>query len=151
MFESTDPGLWWFIIGLICIAAEIIIPGFIIIFFGVGAWVTAILYWLGITSSFNAQLIAFISATVVSLVAFRKQGKKYFEGKVTGKLPRGTDLEDAVGERAVVTADIVPGGVLGTVEFHGTLWRATADSAIAKGSVVTVVRRDNLTLHVQQQ
>lgn len=149
MTSSLDPGLWWFIIGLVCIAAELVLPGFIIVFFGVGAWITAIAYWFGIAMTFDAQLVVFIVSTVLSLVLFRKKGKKYFEGKVSGKMGPDGDLEELVNEQATVTADIPAGGPGGKVEFHGTPWSATSAVEIKKGTVVKVLRRRNLTLEVQ--
>jgi membrane protein implicated in regulation of membrane protease activity len=149
MIATMDPGLWWFIVGLVCIAAEVVLPGFIIVFFGVGAWVTAILNWFGLAQTLDAQLIVFVLATVLSLVLFRKKGKRYFEGKVSRRMGPGGDLEQFVNEQATVTDDIPAGGPGGKVEFHGTLWTATAPVEIKKGTVVKVVRRENLTLHVQ--
>jgi membrane protein implicated in regulation of membrane protease activity len=149
MIATLDPGLWWFIVGLVCIAAEVVLPGFIIVFFGVGAWVTAILHWFGVATTFDAQLIVFLVSTVLSLVLFRRKGKKYFEGKVSGKMGPGGDLEEYVNEQATVTVDIPAGGAGGRVEFHGTPWSATSTVEIKKGTPVKVLRRQNLTLHVQ--
>jgi len=148
MTATLDPGLWWFIVGLICIASEVVLPGFIIIFFGVGAWITAILYWFGLAGSFDAQLIMFLVSTAVTLVLFRKKGKRYFEGKVSRRMAPGGDLEEFVNEQATVTSTIPAGSAGGKVEFHGTLWNATSPVEIGKGTVVNVVRRENLTLHV---
>lgn len=89
MSEWINPGLLWFLIGLACIVAELMLPGFVVIFFGFGAWVTALLLWLGWITSFDVQLITFITATILSLILFRKQGKRYFEGKTSGKMGPG--------------------------------------------------------------
>jgi membrane protein implicated in regulation of membrane protease activity len=151
MSEWINPGLLWFLIGLACIVAELMLPGFVVIFFGFGAWVTALLLWLGWITSFDVQLITFITATILSLILFRKQGKRYFEGKTSGKMGPGQDLEDLTGERAIATSDIIPGNLDGKVEFRGTLWQAISDEQIARGSVVAIVRRQNLQLIVKQQ
>lgn len=36
----SKPELVWFIIGLVLFLLELVLPGFVIFFFGVGAWVT---------------------------------------------------------------------------------------------------------------
>jgi membrane protein implicated in regulation of membrane protease activity len=149
MSDWLNPGLAWFLIGLVCIVAELMLPGFVVIFFGFGAWVTALLLWFGWISSFEVQLITFITATVLSLVLFRKQGRRYFEGKISGKLRPGQDLEDLAGERGIAASDIIPGHLDGKVEFRGTLWQAISDARITRGSVVEIVRRQNLQLIVK--
>jgi membrane-bound ClpP family serine protease len=48
-----------------------------------------------------------------------------------------------------VTEVIEPGKTEGKVEFRGTQWAARSKCLIAKGTVVKIVARDNLTLSVQ--
>jgi membrane protein implicated in regulation of membrane protease activity len=149
MFWSAAAELLWFIVGLILLFAELALPGFVIIFFGVGAWVTAFTVWTGLVESFSAQLLIFLVSSLLSLVLFRKQGKRYFEGKISGKLAPGQSLDDVKGEKAVVVADIKPKSLDGKVEFNGTVWAAESDVDIAAGVVVEVVERANLTLKVK--
>jgi membrane protein implicated in regulation of membrane protease activity len=149
MLESAQPEILWFLAGLVIMLAEFIIPGFVVIFFGFGAWVTAAGALAGIVSSFNSQLILWLLSSVLLLVLFRRKGTMYFRGKVTGRLKTGASIDDIAGERVVVTAAIDPQGIGGKVEFHGTQWEATADVPIAKGAVAEVVGRDNLMLKVK--
>ena len=149
IIEGINPELLWFIVGLVFIVAELMMPGFIIFFFGIGAWVTALGAGLGILPSFNLQLLTFLVSSGFSLAIFRKKGKKYFEGKVSGKLAAGEDLDDIRGQRAVVIAPIEPNAVGGKVEYHGTVWQASSDVAIENGAVVVITERKNLVLHVK--
>ena len=55
--------LLWFLFGLGIMVLELVQPGFIVIFFGIGAWVTALLVWLGVLQSLNAQLLAFLASS----------------------------------------------------------------------------------------
>ncbi len=64
---SFDPVLIWFLAGLALILAEFMIPGVILIFFGVGAWMTAVTAWLGITPGWTSQLLTFAISSVVML------------------------------------------------------------------------------------
>ena len=146
MLESISNELMWFLCGLILLLAEFIIPGFVIIFFGIGAWVVALLLWLNVEISFTSQLFIFLASSLVSLAAFRKYGTPYFRGKVSQV--DTTSFDDIKGEKATVTSDIEP-KIGGKVEFHGTQWNAEADARIPKGSVVEVLERDNLTLKVK--
>lgn len=149
LIEGINPELLWFIVGLVFIVAELMMPGFIIFFFGIGAWMTALGAGLGILPSFNLQLVTFLLSSGLSLALFRKQGKKYFEGKVSGKLEPGQDLEDIRGQRAVVIAPIQPNAVGGKVEYHGTVWQASSTVAIENGVEVEITERKNLVLHVK--
>jgi len=149
MFWSAAAELLWFIIGLILLLAELALPGLVIIFFGIGAWITALAIWLGVVTSFSGQLLTFLVSSVVALALFRKQGMRYFGGKISGKLRPDQSLDDVKGEKAVVVTAIKPKSVDGKVEFNGTMWAAESDVAIAPGTVVEVVERTNLTLKVK--
>lgn len=148
MEQWIDPELAWFLVGLLLLLAELVTPGFVVIFFGVGAWVTALLIALGILPDFNAQLITFMIASVVSLMLFRKKGKSLFEGRRAGGYGANEVVDSIVGEKAVVVADIAP-NVTGKVEYNGSHWQAEADVAISKGTAVAIVERKNLTLIVK--
>jgi len=149
MFWSAASELLWFIVGLILLLAELALPGFVIIFFGIGAWVTALAIWLGLVTTFSAQLVTFLVSSMLSLVLFRKQGMRYFGGKTSGRLGPDQSLDDVKGEKAVVVSVIKPKSLEGKVEFNGTIWAAESDVDIAPGIVVEVVERTNLTLKVK--
>jgi membrane protein implicated in regulation of membrane protease activity len=149
MFEGSQSELYWFLLGLALMLSELALPGFVIVFFGIGAWITALTIWLGLVDSFNTQLVIFLASSVLTLVLFRKQGKKYFQGRVSGKLDDVAKLDDVKGESAIVVEDIVPAVLAGKVEFHGTNWSAIADAEIKKGTPVEILGRENLTLRVK--
>jgi membrane protein implicated in regulation of membrane protease activity len=148
MFGSLNPVLVWFIIGLILLIAETVLPGFVIIFFGIGAWVTTLLLLLGLLNSSNSQLLVFLVSSIVSLILFRKKGRQIFEGKTSGKLAPGQSLDDIKGQKALVVESIKP-KTGGKVEFHGTVWDAESDVLIEKGTVVQIVERSDLTMKVK--
>jgi membrane protein implicated in regulation of membrane protease activity len=149
MFGSLNPVLVWFLVGLVFLLAELALPGFVIIFFGIGAWITALLLLLGLIKSFDSQLVIFLISSVASLIFFRKKGRSIFEGKTSGKLAPDQSLDDIKGEKAVVVEAVLPNKLRGKVEFHGTLWQAESDVPIEKGAVVEIVDRVNLTVKVK--
>ncbi len=148
MEQWIDPELAWFLVGLLLLLAELVTPGFVVIFFGVGAWVTALLIAFGLLPSFNAQLLSFMLASVASLLLFRKKGRSLFEGRRAGGYGANDAVDSVVGEKAYVVADIAPNAP-GKVEFNGSHWQAEAGVAIAKGTTVAIVERRNLTLIVK--
>ncbi len=149
MVEGMPAELLWFLLGLVLILSELVLPGFVMIFFGIGAWITALGVLVGVADAFNVQLLLFLVSSILSLVLFRKQGKKYFRGRVSHTLDDVAALDDVRGGRAIVVEDIVPSTLSGRVEFHGTLWKAIADGEIKKGTPVEILERHDLTLKVK--
>jgi inner membrane protein len=149
MFESSFSELFWFVLGIVLFFAELIVPGFIIFFFGIGAWITALCIWVGIAHTDAMQMVIFIISSLGVLLLFRKKGKDFFLGKVSGMMGRDQSVDDIRGERAIVKRDITPGVLGGKVEFHGTLWDAEAETAIASGTTVEILGRKDLTLKVR--
>lgn len=141
--------MFWFLLGIGLFLAEMVVPGFVIFFFGVGAWVTAMCIWIGFASSNTPQLLIFLISSLVALALFRSKGKQNLIGKVTGVLGRDQTIDDIRGERAIVMRDITPGVLGGKVEYHGTLWDAEADIPIATGTTVEILGRKDLTLNVR--
>jgi membrane protein implicated in regulation of membrane protease activity len=145
--EFLKPELIWFLVGLALLLMEFAIPGLIVFFFGVGAWIVAVVC-LFTDISLNWQLGVFIGSSVLSLVLLRSWVKGIFIGHVTGEQDLTEELKDFIGERAVVKAAITPKRP-GKVELHGTNWEAEADVEIPEGTDVEIVGKDNLTLKVK--
>jgi len=114
--DFLKPELIWFLIGLVLLLLEFILPGLIVAFFGVGAWVVALIC-LFADISLNTQLLIFIITSVLSLLLLRKWLKGVFMGHVVSKQDIKENLEEFVGQRAVVKERIVPSG-RGKVEFY---------------------------------
>ncbi|MCP4613605.1 MAG: NfeD family protein [Planctomycetes bacterium] len=145
--DFLQPEIIWFLVGLVLLIFEFILPGLIIAFFGVGAWVVA-LVCLITDIGINTQLIIFIIASVLSLLCLRKWLKGIFLGHTGSKQNLKEKLDEFVGQKAVVKKKIVP-KVGGKVEFHGTNWLAQADEEIAEGVMVEIISKDNITLKVK--
>lgn len=141
------PELIWFLIGLVLLISEFIMPGLIVFFFGVGALIVA-LVCLVTDIGINAQLVIFIVSSVLSLLCLRKWLRGIFLGHVVSKQDMTQNIEEFIGQRAVVKERIVPKAG-GKVEFHGTNWAAEADAEIAEGTVVEIIGKDNITLKVK--
>ncbi len=145
--EFLKPELIWFLIGLALLLAEFALPGLIVFFFGIGAWVVAIIC-LFVDISLNTQLVIFIVSSIVLLLALRRWLKGIFIGHVKTKQDLTEDMAEFIGEKAVVKKAIRP-NVAGKVEFHGTDWTAEASEEIAEGATVEIIGKDNLTLKVK--
>ena len=139
----TTAGLIWLLTGVVCFLLEMALPGFVIFFFGVGAWVTSIMCWL-MPISLNTQLVIFLVASLVSLLTLRPLIRKTFLGDVTDE---GGDVMVTTGDTAEVVEDILPPAE-GKIHYSGAQWRAVAEEVIEKGSIVTIVSQDGLCMKV---
>ncbi len=148
--EYLTPELIWFLVGLVLLVLEFAMPGLIVFFFGVAAVVVAVVCLASsyVAGSINAQLAIFIGCAVMSLLLLRRWLKGVFLGHTTSKQDLRENLEDFVGQKAVVREKITPKAG-GKVEFHGTSWQARADVEIAEGTVVEITGKDNITLIVK--
>ena len=144
----VNPILIWFLVGLVMFCLELAGPGLILFFFGAGAWVVALMCAF-VKISINVQLFLFIVCSVLSLVLFRNIFKKVFHGHKEDTQDPGDELDDFIGQKAIVKNAIVPSRG-GKIEFKGVLWTADADEEIEVDAMVKIIARDNLTLKVEK-
>jgi membrane protein implicated in regulation of membrane protease activity len=141
----SRPELLWFLIGLGLFLLELVVPGFVIFFFGVGAWVTALVCLIGDPGP-NLQIIIFAVTSVLSLVALRKLiQKKFFYSK--GNNSEAVE-DEFTGKEGVAITDFNK-DKKGKVDFKGTRWNAESESEIKEGQAVIVIRKENLLLKVE--
>ena len=107
---STE--LIWFICGLVLILAEFAVPGVILVFFGIGAWIVALALFIGVIESTEAQLLLFAAASVALLLGLRKWIRQRFSGFVSDRQPPEENLDEFEGRPVVVIEDIAPGNAL---------------------------------------
>ncbi|HOK25980.1 MAG TPA: NfeD family protein [Bacteroidales bacterium] len=144
-FILSTPELLWFLLGLILFLLELILPGFVIFFFGVGAWTTAFVCLL-FNPGVDIQILIFALTSVLSLVALRRMIQKKF---FYGKNDNSHLIEDEfTGKEAITLSEIKP-GKKGKVEFKGTVWTAESDTDIDEGETVIIISKDNFNLKVK--
>jgi len=134
----------WFIMGFVFFLLEFVFPGFILFFFGLGAWVVAVvLIFTDLT--LNMQIVLFLGASVLSVMLLRKWLKQKF-GMYT---PPGRELPDEfIGKTAVAATPISPGRQ-GKVQFRGTTWNAASTDTITEGEEVTITGYESILLYVK--
>jgi inner membrane protein len=141
----SRPELLWFLIGLVLFLLELVMPGFIIFFFGLGAWVTA-LVCLVANPGTNLQIIIFAITSALSLIALRRIiQKKFFYNK--GNLSEAVE-DEFTGKEGIAIMDFGK-TKKGKVEFKGTRWNAESESEIKEGQAVIIIRKESLILKVE--
>ena len=148
MNDLTNPIFVWFLVGLAMFVFELVSPGLILFFFGIGAWVVSILtYFFPIT--INQQLLLFIVISLVTLFSARRRMKTLFLGFVKSKQNPQEDLDDFIGKKVEVKEKI-SGQKPGRIELNGTTWSAESDEEISVGAFVRIVSKENLTFKVKK-
>jgi membrane protein implicated in regulation of membrane protease activity len=140
-------GMNWLLLGIVLMVIEVMTPALVSVFFGLAAFVLAVMVWVWPGCPVSAQYISFAILSVVFLFALRRVFRRAFTGRRTG-LANGLD-DEYVGQQAMVVAQIRPSEA-GKVEFHGSHWRAESDEAIDPGVSVTIMAHENLTLKVRR-
>lgn len=142
-----DPSFLWALAGFLLIASEFLVPGLVIIFFGLGALVTALLTALvpGLNSLYGFQALIWLGSSAVSLFSLRRTLSKVFKGKL---LPDAITENAAVGKTALVIEKITPDKP-GRIRYQGTSWSAESyTEELEKGEEVTILKQENLTFVV---
>jgi membrane protein implicated in regulation of membrane protease activity len=112
----------WVVFGIILIIAEIFTPGFVLLWFGIGALAAGLAAMLGL-DSLTAQFVIFLLASSALTAASRTIFSNYFvrEGDEAA-LKSGT--ENLPGQIGVVSQDSAGALNEGAVKVFGSTWTA---------------------------
>ena len=115
--------------------------GFFLLWFGVGASVSAVLNYLGFDPMI--QFITFVLISVILIAVSRP-----FAKKITKEPPRKAVSDRLVGKKGIVIENVLPdtGGV---VKVEGDVWRAVSPNMIKKGGKIIVKKVESVKLHVE--
>jgi membrane-bound ClpP family serine protease len=145
-----NPALLWFLLGLALIFLEFVVPGVILVFFGIGAWAAALTSYIGLTASLQSQLLVFGTTSVLLLVVLRKWIKGKFYGHVGDVQDQTKNIDEFNGQTVVVLQDVIPNKTGGAVEFKGARWRAVSDEPIKNGEMAIITGVDGIILQVRK-
>ena len=148
MKEWLRPELVWFVVGIVMLMMEFAIPGLVIVFFGLGALVVAVVCMVA-NPPVAVQLLIFIVSSLVFLVVLRRWLKSKFFGSDMADPSEAAVLDEFTGKHAVVTEPVKP-GIPGKVEFKGTGWTAMSEEELETGDHVIILEKENITLHVKK-
>ena len=129
--------LIWFVLGIVLAFLELQMPGFVVLFFGLGCWTVAgaLLIW---PLTMTQQVMLFIAATIVSIVLLRRWLMRIFRGLSADRSREAFD-DFPKGAHVTVAKRITP-EVNGRILFRGTLWDAAADEEIEQDETVEIIR-----------
>jgi membrane protein implicated in regulation of membrane protease activity len=131
---------FWIVIGLILAALEMVVPGFVIIWFGVAGLLTGILAFF--VHSPLIQLAAFAGLSALLVL-----GSQLISRRLTRPEPEPVGANRLQGIEGLVVSDINP-PEMGRVKVMGEEWRAESVTALARGSKVRIVQVEGTHLKV---
>jgi membrane protein implicated in regulation of membrane protease activity len=136
----------WALLGLLLILSEFFVPGVVIVFFGSGALLSALLTALipPLRSNIVLQIFIWLGTSGLFLVTLRRYFAKIFKGR----LANGKSDADFVGKRVKVVEKIKPGQA-GRIRYQGTTWKAESyNESFKRGETVEILKKENLTFIV---
>jgi membrane protein implicated in regulation of membrane protease activity len=127
----------WFLIGAAFLFLEMQLPGFILFFFAIGAWIAALaVAFLDI--SLSQQILIFTVSSVVSLIILRAYLKRVFHGHLIGSAPDG-EFDDRVMGSIVSVVEPIRPNTPGKVKYRGSYWKAYSDEVLQAGDSARIV------------
>lgn len=139
MNSAFSPWLIWFVVGIAVMLAELAVPGFVIIFFGLGCWGAAVAAVIA-PDAHSAQLAVFLIVSLASLVTLRKVAMRIFVGRSEGRGSEDTG-NVPMGARITLDRELKP-GLTGRVRFRGTMWDAVSEDRLPAGSEAEIIGMD---------
>jgi len=143
--------LWWVYAGLALLVFEVIAPGFIAMFFGAGALVTALAIYLGFPTEQGYQFGLFSIVSLALLFFFRWRFKAIFTGDATSAQGASELEAGMIGHRVDYVSgfnDASKGR--GVVEYRGSNWQATgAFEVLAPGQTLVICGINSNVLEVE--
>jgi membrane protein implicated in regulation of membrane protease activity len=145
MISGYQPDFWhWWILALVLIIVEVLVPGTFFLWMGAAALVLGVLAWLMPAMSWELQLMLFAVLSLVSIVGWRAWQRRHPE--VTDQPTLNRRGEQYIGRVFELETAIENG--YGKVRVGDSLWRVRGDDAPAGGRV-RVTATDGVILVVE--
>ena len=145
-----NPEWWtWIVGGIALVLAELAIPAFFVVWFGLGALLVGLLMLAMPDLSLTAQLATWTLASLAMVVVWFRVFKQSFV-----KTRAGTAAGEAIGEIGLLVSAVAP-FARGKVRFQRPVlgseeWVCLSDTAIAAGDRVKVVAVEGSYLKVSK-
>lgn len=130
-----EPYVFWLILGVILVVAEILTPTFFFFWFALGSFAAA---GVSFVSGTLLQIITFMGVSGVLVLLTRPLAKK-----LTSSESRKIHIDEIIGKEAIVIETIDNKQSKGLVKVDGEIWRAYSESdeiTIEEGQKVIILK-----------
>ena len=145
MWELSMHYLWW-ILALVLIAGELLLPGYFLLWVGVAAAATGVVLWLVPSLSLLTQAILFAVMAVAACVVYARLLRPRLERRTPGSEQLNRRAEQMIGRRYELVEPIVNGR--GKARVGDGQWLVSGPD-LPLGSTVEVMAVDGTTLKVR--
>jgi membrane protein implicated in regulation of membrane protease activity len=146
MFEAISTHYLWWILALLLIAGELLLPGYFLLWIGIAAAAMGVVLWVLPTLGMLAQAIVFGVLAFVACVLYAKFLRPRLERSEPGNERLNRRGEQMIGQRYELIEPIVNGR--GKARVGDGQWLVSGPDLPA-GTVVEVVAVDGTTLQVR--
>ena len=139
----------WLSVGIILIISEILIPGLIMVFLGMGALTVSLMIFLGFVDNQIQQGITFILSSFFYLLTLRFFAIRFIKTDVRREIIDEDEI--VIGTVVDVTSDIKVGKI-GRINHSGSSWKAYTkeNNSILIGEKAIITGRENITWIVKK-
>ncbi|HEX5305858.1 MAG TPA: NfeD family protein [Dyella sp.] len=145
MWDLSAHYLWW-ILALLLIAGEVLLPGYFMLWIGLAAAAMGILLWLVPGLGLLLQAVLFAVLAVAACVIYARTLRPRIERSTPGSERLNRRAAQMIGQRYVLTEAIVNGR--GKARVGDGEW-LVAGPELPLGATVEVVAVDGTTLQVR--
>jgi membrane protein implicated in regulation of membrane protease activity len=141
----------WLVLGVVFIVAEMFTSGFVLLWFGVGAVVAALLSATGLVG-LPFQIIVFLAVAVALSIASRTIFERFFMRASPGRELK-TGIDSLPGRIGIVVTSSEGAMSEGAVRVFGSTWRAfpvEGEGPLAEGEKVVIERVDGASVYVRR-
>lgn len=147
MFENAE--YFWLILGVFLILSEIILPGLVSAFIGLGALSVAAALHYGSIQGITEQLITWFASSTVYIFTLRLLVMRFYP---TDRVKQNIDENQAMMGEIVEVVSEIPAHGVGRVLYGESTWNAISrgSEVFEMGSKVKIIGRDNISLVVSR-
>lgn len=142
----------WLILAAVFVGLEVMTPGFFLLWFGIGALVSALLAMAGITSV-AVQIIVFLAVSVALLVGSRTIFERFLPLSNTARSLK-TNVETMIGQVGTVVEPSRGALNEAAVKVYGSTWTAfpiEGEKPLTEGETVAVEHIEGNSIYVRRQ
>lgn len=131
---------FWAILGLLLVTLEIFTGTFVLLFFGIGGLLTALVKWLNLFDNLALEILTFSFLSLLNLFLFRRRIGKSLQLNTHFSKEQEVTLETSFGPQEKKS-----------ITYQGSPWQAinTSTQTLNAGDSVIIEKIEGVTLHLK--
>ena len=147
MFDSML--YFWLCLGALLVFAEVILPGLVSVFVGMGALTVASLLYFHQIEHITEQLVVWFASSTLYIFSIRLLVMRYYP--MDTEVQNINEDQEMIGQ-VVKVSETIPADGSGRIEYGDTTWTAMSinDEEIQAGNKVRITGRNNISVMVKK-